>query len=309
MGSRAVTAARPPFPSIIDSTILGTFRSCPQKAFRMYVEHWKPAAESVHLVAGKAFAAGIEGVRRAFYVDKLPPEDALATGLVALIREWGAFEAAESDIKQFDRVCGALVYYFDVAWPLPTDKATPILFGDQHGIEFSFAEPLEVLHPTTGEPLIYCGRADMVAEYCGGIFNADEKTTSRLGPSWSKQWEMRSQFTGYCWALSRVGKKAAGTLVRGLSILKHEYGHAESITYRSPYEIERWYQQMIRDVKRMIACWEEGYWDYNLDHACTEYSGCPLVPVCKSPEPERWLQINFHKRVWNPLTREEELLP
>lgn len=300
---------RPPFPEIIDSTMLSTFRTCPQKMFRMYVEHWKPAAESIHLVAGKAFAAGIEATRRAFYVDRLDADTSIGRGLQALILEWGDFQPADTDIKQFDRVAGALEFYFTVAWPLGVDKAKPTFFGDQAGIEFSFAEPLDVIHPETGLPLIYCGRADMIAEYANALYNADEKTTSRLGPSWAKQWEMRSQFTGYCWAAQRKGRPVKGTLVRGISILKNEYGHAESITYRSDYEIQRWYAQTLRDAERMIACWKEGYWDYNLDHGCTEYSGCAFIPVCKSPDPERWLSMQFHKRIWNPVLREETIAP
>ena len=58
---------KPIFPHAVDSTMLATFRSCPQKFFRQYVEHWKPKAESVYLVAGGAFASGIEAARRAFY--------------------------------------------------------------------------------------------------------------------------------------------------------------------------------------------------------------------------------------------------
>ena len=33
---------KPMFPHAVDSTMLATFRSCPQKFFRQYVQHWKP---------------------------------------------------------------------------------------------------------------------------------------------------------------------------------------------------------------------------------------------------------------------------
>ena len=69
------------FPQAVDSTMLATFRSCPQKFFRQYVEHWKPKAESVHLVAGGAFAAGIEEARRAFYEQGWWAQDSEAIGL------------------------------------------------------------------------------------------------------------------------------------------------------------------------------------------------------------------------------------
>ena len=54
---------RPMFPHTFDSTMLSAFTSCPQKMFRTYVEHWKPKSESVHLIAGGAFAKGIEVAR------------------------------------------------------------------------------------------------------------------------------------------------------------------------------------------------------------------------------------------------------
>jgi hypothetical protein len=55
----------------------------------------------------------------------------------------------------------------------------------------------------------------------------------------------------------------------------------------------------------MISCWEEGYWDYALDGACTDYGGCTFVQVCKAINPDDWLPVNFEQRVWDPLARAE----
>lgn len=296
----------PPFPTVIDSTILGTFRSCPQKAFRSYVEHWKPGQESIHLIAGGAFAHGLEATRRSFYVEGRPSEESIAEGVGALYAKWGSFEPREGEDspKSVNRMAGALEFYFS-QYPLGADGATPHIFGDRHGIEFSFAEPLDIRHPETGDPLIYAGRADMVADAFGGLFLYDEKTASQLGASWLKQWEHRSQFTGYCWGLRSHGFRPTGVVVRGVSILKHDYGTEQAITYRADWEVERWLAQVHRDLRRMIICWEEGWWDYNLDHACAEYGGCALQRICKSPDPERWLQLYFTKRRWDPLARVE----
>lgn len=296
---------RLPFPLAIDSTTLGTFRSCPQKMFRTYMEHWKPASESVHLIAGGAFAEGIEQARRAYYEASSSPEDAVANGLRALIHKYGDYECPADSAKSLERTAGALEFYFE-HYPLGHDGATPIRFGDgRSGIEFSFAQPLPINHPVTGDPLIYTGRADMVAEAYGGVYIYDEKTTSSLGPSWAKQWEMRSQFTGYCWAARESGLNPAGVCIRGVSILKTKYDTQQVLTYRSPYEIDRWLEQTCRDIERMIECWKSGWWDYNLDHACSEYGGCALQTVCKSNDPEAWLKVYFTRRVWDPLAREE----
>lgn len=305
------------FPPAIDSTILATFRSCPQKAFRQYFEHWKPKGESVHLVAGAAFAKGIEVARRAYYIVGAAPEVAVAEGLKALIVNYGHFEPPEGSAKTLERMAGALEFYFE-KYPLGVDTAIPISRGGQRGIEFSFAEPLDIRHPETGDPLLYTGRADMIADFAGGVYGFDEKTTSSLGASWAKQWEMRSQFTGYCWAARQAGIPMQGVIVRGVSILKTKYETLQAVSSRSEWEVDRWYEQTHKDILRMIEYWydynnqlengearPEAAFDYNLDHACSEYGGCALTQVCKSPNPETWLPMQFEKRVWDPVEREE----
>lgn len=296
------------FPHTFDSTMLAAFRSCPQKFFRSYVEHWKPKSESVHLVAGGAFAKGIEVARKAFYESGCPTGDregAEALGLRALIRAYGDFECPADSAKSLERTAGALEFYFQ-HYPLGADGAVPIKFQDgRSAIEFSFAEPLDIRHPVSGDPILYTGRCDMIAEFAEGIYAVDEKTTSSLGASWSRQWEMRAQFTGYQWAANRAGLNVQGTLVRGISILKTKYDTQQAITYRSPYEVERWLEQTHRDIARAVRMWEEGRWDYALDHACAEYGGCNMVTICKSPEPDQWLPMYFERRVWDPLARQE----
>lgn len=287
------------FPPCIDSTILASFRSCPQKAFRTYVEHWKPQYESVHLIAGGAFAKGLEVARTAFYIEGKKAEESEALGAIALIKEWGDFEPPEGIAKTLERTLGAFAFYFE-HYPLGRDTAIPIEKGGQNGIEFSFAIPLPINNPSTGEPLLYTGRADMIAHFAGGTYVFDDKTTSSLGATWSKQWEMRAQFTGYIWACRELlGFEPAGAIVRGVSILKTKYETQEALTTRTSFEIDRWYQQTLRDIERMIVCWREGYWDFSLDNACAEYGGCSLQRVCKSPTPYDMLPLYFRQRVWD----------
>jgi hypothetical protein len=297
---------KPMFPHTIDSTLLATFRSCPKKFQHTFVDHWKPVAKSVHLVAGGAFASAIERSREVFYVEGKDAVTAEAEGMIALTKHYGDFECPPESAKSLERMLGAFEFYL-FNYPLGGDGAEPIeLPSGKRGIEFSFAEPLPVNHPVTGHPILYTGRSDMVAKrHAAGVWNYDEKTTSSLGATWSRQWEMRSQFTGYNWALLKQGIKPQGTIVRGISILKTKYDTMEVPTYRSPHEIERWEAQTVRDIHRMISMWEEGYWDYDLDGACTEYGGCHFQRVCKAANPEEWLPAHFMQKVWDPLEREE----
>lgn len=300
--------SRPPFPTVLDSTLIASFRSCPQKTFLESFQHWKLRDQSVHLHAGASFASGVEATRVAFYVEGQSPENSVAAGLQRLLETYGDFECPPDSAKSVGRMAGALEYYFD-QYRLGEDKAIPIaLPGGKHGIEFSFIEPLDILHPETGEPLLYSGRLDMMCTFDGMKLGLDDKTTSQLGASWPSQWNLRSQFTGYCWAAERAGIKLDGFLVRGVSILKTRYDTLQSITYRPAWMIERWYAQLLHDAKRMIQAWESDYWDWNLDHACTEYGGCPFRNVCQMRSPLPLLEQQFQRRQWNPVTRTETVL-
>lgn len=299
---------RPPFPSVLDSTIMAAFKSCPQKAWLEYIQHWKLRDQSVHLHAGAAYAHGMEAARTAFYIEGKSAEASVALGVLAVLKAYGDFECPPESAKSLERTAGALEYYFS-QYRLGEDKAIPMtLPGGKRGIEFSFLEPIDLMHPETGEPLLYSGRMDMMCEFEGMHLGEDDKTASQLGASWPRQWDLRSQFTGYVWGAARAGIKLDGFLVRGVSILKTKYDTLQAITYRPVWLIDRWYEQLLRDGKRMIAAWQEGYWDWNLDHACTEYGGCPFRNVCQMREPGPLLEQQFQRRQWNPVTREETVL-
>lgn len=299
---------RPPFPSVFDSTIIAAARSCGRKVELEFFEHWKSKDPSVHLHAGAAYAKGMEVARTRFYVDGASAEDSVAEGVGALLAYYGNFDCPEDSPKSASRMAGALEFYFD-RYRLGEDQAIPIILpGGKRGIEFSFAEPIDIAHPVTGDPLIYCGRMDMIANYLNMTLGEDDKTASQLGASWPKQWDLRSQFTGYVWGAARAGIKLNGFIIRGVSILKTKYDTLEAITYRPEWQIDRWYGQLLRDIERLIKQWKEGYFDYNLDHACTEYGGCPFRQCCLLPDASPVLDLQFERRKWDPIHRTETLL-
>jgi len=299
---------RPPFPNVLDASLMATFKSCPRKAQLEYLEHWQPGEQSVHLHAGKAYASGIEAGRIAYYVDGKSEQDSVAIALQTLLQEYGDFQCPPESAKSAERTAGALEFYFS-HYRLGEDKAIPMtLPGGKRGIEFNFLEPLDIKHPETGDPILYSGRMDMMCNYEGMALGEDDKTTSQLGASWPRQWDLRSQFTGYVWGAGRAGIKLDGFLVRGVSILKTKYDTLQAITYRPAWLVERWYEQLLRDAKRLIESWESGYFDYNLDHACAEYGGCPFTSVCQMRDPASLLRSRFQRRVWDPVSRTETVL-
>lgn len=301
---------RPPFPEVIDNSLLSAFRSCPQRCLREYIEHWKPKTPNVHLHAGASYARGLEVAREAFYLLGHSEENAIAAGLKALLKAYGNFECPPESAKSLERMLGALEFYFS-RYPMASDHAVPVtLPGGLKGIEFSFAEPLDRKHPVTGAPLLYVGRYDALCQFAGGTYGLDDKTTSALGASWPKQWDLRGQFTGYCWGAQQAGIKIDGFLIRGISILKTKYDTLQPITYRPDWMIALWYEQVLREIDRMVRCWEEGYWDYSFDDACNAYGGCIFREICLTRPEGRgaWLKTKFERRRWDPVTRQETLL-
>lgn len=298
-----------PFPKAIDSTLRASFVACPRKFQLQYLEHWKKKRTSVHLVAGGAFAEGMDVTRTQFATGDTP-EQALAAGAKALIRKYGDFEAEDDHNKSLANMVAALGESF-AHHGFSTDPLQPhILPNGKPAVEFSFAIPIseDLLHPETGDPILYTGRFDMLGEMQDNLWVVDDKTTGYIGKQWFNQWTLRSQLTGYCWAAREYGYPVVGAIIRGLAIRKKDFGHAESIQYRPDWMITRWHMQLQRDIQRMIRSWEEGYFDYTLDGACSDYGGCDFLEVCSSPNPERWLATDFEQRIWDPLAREERPL-
>lgn len=294
------------FPQAIDNSLLSTFKRCPTAAYWESIRKKRIASPNVHLNAGGAFAHGLEVTRDAFYNRDVPSDDAIALGIEALIGYWKDIDGKIRTTKTLDRMVGALIEYFEL-WKMESDVFRPYRKSDgTHAIEFNFAIPLEdILHPETGEPIIYCGRLDMLVQDSNGlILVEDDKTASQLGDQWIKNWNLDSQFTGYCWAMRQHDIPVAGALIRGISILKDRYGSAQAITYRSQRECEEWLSMTKYYIKSLIAMWQSGFYPKTLDKfSCNSYGGCSYEQLCKTDNPERWLDGYYMDYHWNPLTR------
>jgi hypothetical protein len=297
------------FPEVVDATFMNEWRACRHKAFRGHMQHYKPEGESVHLHFGACFAAGLEAARRQFYIEGKGQDESLGMGMRAFLESWGDYIPPDYVAKTLERGLGALEFYF-AEWPLgDKNQAVPrVMPSGTPAIEFSFAQPLPFLHPVTREPVLYVGRSDMIADFAEGVYIEDDKTASQLGDSWAKQWELRGQFTGYCWAARESGIDTNGVLVRGVSILKTKYGAAQALTNRSATEIDEWLATTLDDLADLRTAWEKREYKKNFGDTCSSYGGCQFVPVCKSPDPDTWLKVYFVRSRWDPIERTNTLL-
>lgn len=294
---------KPRFPRVLDSTILAAYTACPRRFQLAHVQRYgSPGGKSIHLIAGAAYAKGLEVARLAYANDESEGR-CLLLGTAALIREYGDPPSSHGTAKTLDRMVGALEFYFD-RYPLSSDSARIARIAGVPAVEWSFALPLPFLNPDTNEPLLYAGRTDALVEFVGGLYGLDDKTTSSLGESWARQWTLRGQFTGYAWAARTLGIRLKGLIVRGVSILKTKYDTAQAIVSQPDWKIDRWVEHRDIIISRMLADYASGMWDVNLSEACNEYGGCMFKQVCEVPpfQQEGFLSSSFEENEWSPLT-------
>lgn len=297
----------PLLPAYIDSTMINSFRTCPRRFFHEFILGLRPGEISIDLHAGGAFSGALER----FYANYYGPcneniEAALRQTLPLFFKLWGDFAPSKPTPKTRENVWNALSEYVHKYDP-KIDHVQPFDFAGRKTVEFSFAIPLDgpdfPRHPVSGDPFIYCGRIDLLGTYNGRTCIRDEKTTARLDSNWHQKWDLRSQFLGYCWAVSSSGFQCSTAVVRGIVLHSRSPNvFVEAVKFFGQWELDRWLEQLRRDLHKIVKCWQEGYWDYNLGDSCTMYSGCSFQDICKSEEAEKWFETYKVVR-WNPLDR------
>lgn len=314
------------FPKTMDNTLVSNFASCPRKAYLGYILHLKPKRKSIHLHAGKAYAAALDAFRTAFYTTSSPAYHNRELAEIAMTREfltaYGYDPEVESEEdwakspKSGSRMLEMLFASLDERPPL-TDPIQPLILDGKPAVEKSFTLDLDFNHPDTNDPLLHHGRFDMLADYNGQIFVYDDKTCTSLGPQWIKQWDFRSQFTGYVLGAKSFDLEIAGAIVRGHCILKGSFKFADAITFRKPFQLERWWEDTHGLLHAMIQMYERAK-EYPdplsaraafpmfgaFNDTCSQYGGCPYKALCESQYPQRWLG-EYEVRVWDPVAADD----
>lgn len=300
------------FPPVISASLRSAFNGCRAKGFWSEIYGLRSKNTSIHLTAGSAYAAALEAYRRTYYgsqafeSEEARYDSAVAEGLLALIQTYGAKDPDPKEKKQFDRVVAAFVEYLYV-YPPTTDHVVPSYSHLGPRVEFSFAfEISDLRHPVSGDPLLFAGRLDQLADFNGALFIFDDKTASGIGPQWRRQWDLRSQFTGYAAGCQLHGLNVAGAIIRGMAILKEECKTAEAITYRPEWMIDRWKRRLIWDVQQMLEAWNNNYWPNTGEESgeCTNFGLCPFTVLCSAESPEKYIDVYFDRGRWDPVKRE-----
>jgi hypothetical protein len=131
-----------------------------------------------------------------------------------------------------------------------------------------------------------------------------------------------AQQTGYVWGLRQFGLPVIGAIIRGIGILSRDITFSPPVFLTIPkWRVEQWLQQVIDDVDEMATAWERYKRFVQLGladperafrralskSACHQFNKpCAFLPLCTSPDPERWL-TDYEVDRWDPLKAEEEV--
>ncbi|MGH7746063.1 MAG: PD-(D/E)XK nuclease family protein [Candidatus Dormibacteria bacterium] len=313
--STALDLKKRQFPSVFDNTGREDWHRCPKKFEYRIVRGLQDLNKSVDLHAGGALAAGLEKTRRVFFEQGQSSREAVDAGVVEVYRFYGEFKCPVNSTKTAGKMAGALISYFD-HYKLGIDPFEPLV----DGIEHRFQLRLSIDHPQTGEKMFYGGRFDLLAADRTNkeVWVVDEKSTKadyRIGSvseAWLGQWELDSQMTGYIWAakqlMVRLGldpNRVQGARVRGIAIGKAGYDHVEVIVKRQDWELDRWYEEMMEDVKEAVQAEQNRSFRLALGHACHPYgSPCEFAKLCAARDPERLIEGNYRQEFWLPAAKE-----
>ena len=162
----------------------------------------------------------------------------------------------------------------------------------------------------TGEPFTFCGHLDRLALMNDHAYVSDRKTTSHtISQQWFSQFTPHNQFSLYTLAGQVVWKQPIrGLVVDGVQIAVGFSRFERGIVSRDSAQLREWHADTVLQLELMEHYAEIGYWPQN-DASCGNYGGCKFRGICgKTPGArQQWLDAEFRKRVWDPLTRRGDI--
>lgn len=302
------------FPLIISNTDMELWSQCQLKWFRERCQNLRRAGKSIDLLAGGAFAAGLEIARKSYYVDKQDSDTAIDLGYHHILAEMHK-ELMDTDVlKSPERTAMALVTYSQ-KFPFEMEDTIPAeLEEGGSAIEHKLTAELPIEHPELGIPLIFKGKLDMLATQMGRTYIVDEKTTKAISANQADLLRTAGQFIGYAWLVREKGITVVGAKIRKVAIQVKEIKVQEFEVPITDYMIDLWYQALLQKVEKMVRSYELVKQGFNFkaiflpdfQNGCTAYfRPCAFMDGCSSKNGENFIESNFEQVVWDSINRKE----
>ena len=213
----------------------------------------------------------------------------------------------------------------------PIEPFRPVMSGQTPLIEVPFAcllgevpvmETILIRNPDGSIELrsvetikvMWQGRIDMVVQYEGRHYLVDHKTTSVMGPTYFREFEMSSQFHGYTWAAQKLlNTPIHGAIINAIGVRKPTrtgvpLEFERKTVQLSQTSLEEWERDTLYIVADFIEMVRRQYMPKHTKWCVGKYGMCQFFDVCTLPVEQRqqMLTTGEYKSVtWNPLSNQD----
>lgn len=282
-----------------DNTSLSAFKDCPKKYEYGILKGYRGRNTSPALLFGNSYHATVEHFD-ASIAKGVERELALYLAIKEAFRlSVGGFG---DDTKRTRlSLIRSLVYYADQFKNDPIK--THIFQNGKVGLEMSFRFQLP-FSAYSGEPFLYAGHIDKLADYSRSLYALERKTTTTtLGDAFFERYTYSSQIGGYVYAGKVVfDTPVSGAIIEGLQVAVNFSRFGRTIVHRVNDHLEEWLKDLEYWIRQVEYSAKWNYWPHNTE-ACMKYGGCPFRSVCfKSPSVRQLiLDTEFRIEKWNPM--------
>jgi hypothetical protein len=302
------------FDYLIDNSSLEVFNSCARSAQFKLVNKKIPAGRRSPLEFGKAAHNALELRYSAGggQINDFMRQEVIAKG----VRYLQVDSVPEpDDWRNADQMRNLLTQY------LKTYEVEPF---DILAVEKPFSLPLceipiDLPDPQTGKQVktirvYWTGKIDIVAEnFRKSAFVLDHKTTSMLGATFWKQFELSNQMMGYCWAATQIYERPVYSVMinvlgsrkptktgKGIELDRNSYHYRVD-------QIESWKVNTETLVADFLSHYFRSYFPMQTMWCVGKYGTCPYHDVCSLPLPQQPTILNsgmYETDTWSPLNDE-----
>lgn len=232
-----------------------------------------------------------------------PPEDDFRNYafLLDLINEYNAFYPIESyRIAQHNNQPLIEVGFIHPLGEITLNTRCLVRNPDGSTIE-RFVQTIKVMQT---------GRIDQVVTHQDRLYGLDHKTTSMMGPTYFKEFDMSSQMVAYKWAIEELtGRKITGFIINALGMRKptktgKKLEFQRYTVHTSDESVTEWKRDAMSHISTYLSDCIEGYTPKGTKWCVGKYGACEFFDVCTLPHDQRPIMLatnNYRNVTWDPL--------
>lgn len=311
----------------IDNSTLEVFTTCPRQAQYYVCQKKEKAGDRAAL----KFGGIVHKILEARYLGPggfITP-DTTQCMVACAEREFGSYTPPLEDFRNYGTALN-LIEAYNTFYPsepftvLKSPEGKPF-------IEVPFACPLgevevnsllTIRHPDGSIKqenvgtvrIMWQGRIDMIVEYEGRTYIFDHKTTSMLGPTYFREFEMSSQFRGYTWAAQHLlNTPIAGAIINAIGV-RRPTKSGKSLEFErktvtaSPEVLAEWQLDTLHIITDFIEMVRRQHMPQHTRWCVGKYGLCQFFDVCTLPPDQRQMLLStgeYKTVTWNPLANQD----